>query len=242
MREKRGAPFQRVRILENVRADKWRAEWIDPNPGLIDFVQSGHVLCPWKELKALVAEETGETALREHNRRVGYRDRSPIDNALSCVFEAVGDDVSFFRGVLTGRPDALDRIRTRAGVPLGSTSPAAYVDRAGVAHIPLDEALELARRFAAAEPATVLADAEVTERKWARDATVPGEDHIIGLLNEYRAAWALIRQWAGHDAAVAQREAEIQRLQRLVWDAIYALQKAGLDREAARLRRAIGPD
>jgi hypothetical protein len=35
---------------------------------------------------------------------------------------------------------------------------------------------------------------------------------------------------------VAQREAEIQRLERLVWDAIYALQKAGLDREAARLR------
>lgn len=51
--------------------------------------------------------------------------------------------------------------------------------------------------------------------------------------------WALIRQWAGHDAAVAQREAEIQKLERLVWDAIYSLQKAGLDSEAARLRRAI---
>jgi hypothetical protein len=61
---------------------------------------------------------------------------------------------------------------------------------------------------------------------------------MVGLLNEYRASWALIRQWAGHDVAVAQREAEIQRLERLVWDAIYALQKAGLDREAARLRRA----
>lgn len=50
---------------------------------------------------------------------------------------------------------------------------------------------------------------------------------------------ALLRQWAGHDAAIAQREAEIQRLERLVWDAIYALQKAGLDTEAAELRRAI---
>jgi hypothetical protein len=30
-----------------------------------------------------------------------------------------------------------------------------------------------------------------------------------------------------------------QRLERLVWDAIYALQKAGLDSEAARLRRAL---
>ena len=33
--------------------------------------------------------------------------------------------------------------------------------------------------------------------------------------------------------------AEIQRLDRLVLDAIYALQKKGLDSEAARLRRAI---
>jgi hypothetical protein len=49
----------------------------------------------------------------------------------------------------------------------------------------------------------------------------------------------LIRQWAGHDTAVAQREAEIEKLERLVWDAIYVLQKAGLDAEAARLRRAV---
>lgn len=51
--------------------------------------------------------------------------------------------------------------------------------------------------------------------------------------------WALIRQWAGRDAAIAQREARIEQLERLVWDAIYALQKAGLDREVDRLRRAV---
>jgi len=51
--------------------------------------------------------------------------------------------------------------------------------------------------------------------------------------------WALIRQWTGQDAAFAQREAEIEKLERLVWDAIYALQKAKLDSEAARLRRAV---
>jgi hypothetical protein len=66
-----------------------------------------------------------------------------------------------------------------------------------------------------------------------------GEDHLSSLLNEYRASFALIRQWAGHDGAVAQREAEIQRLERLVCDAIYLLQKAGLDKESNRLRKAI---
>jgi hypothetical protein len=85
-------------------------------------------------------------------------------------------------------------------------------------------------------------NAEATERKWSREARTPGEEHMIELLNEFGAAWALIRQWAGHEPAVAQREAEIQRLERLVFDAVYALQKAGLDREAARLRRALGQE
>jgi hypothetical protein len=84
----------------------------------------------------------------------------------------------------------------------------------------------------------VLAGIEATEREWTSKA-VRGEDYLVKLLNEYWASWALIRQWTGHDPAVALREAEIQRLERLVWDAIYALQKAGLDRKAARLRRAI---
>jgi hypothetical protein len=50
----------------------------------------------------------------------------------------------------------------------------------------------------------------------------------------------LIRQWAGQDAAIAARETRIRRLERLVWDAIYALQKAGLDEESGKLRRALG--
>jgi hypothetical protein len=107
-----------------------------------------------------------------------------------------------------------------------------------VLHLPFDEALELARRFCAAEPGTVLVGVEATERKWTHDVQT-GEDYVVKLLNEYRASWALIRQWAGYDAAVAQREAEIRRLERLVWDAVYALQKARLDSEADKLRRKL---
>jgi hypothetical protein len=106
------------------------------------------------------------------------------------------------------------------------------------ARVPFDEAFELGRRFCAAEPSTVLVDAETTERGWSKKAR-DGEEYIVPLLNEYRASWALIRQWAGYEAAVAQREAEIQRLERLVWDAVCALQEAGLDSEAARLRHAV---
>ncbi len=65
------------------------------------------------------------------------------------------------------------------------------------------------------------------------------KEYIVSLLNDYRASWALIRQWTGHDVAIAMREAGIQKLERLVWDAVYALQKAGLDHEAARLQRVL---
>ena len=62
---------------------------------------------------------------------------------------------------------------------------------------------------------------------------------MVVLLDDFRASWALIRQWAGHNCAIAWREAEIRKRERLVWDAIHALQKAGIDVEASRLRRAI---
>lgn len=106
--------------------------------------------------------------------------------------------------------------------------------------MPFDVARELGRSFCAAEPSTVLVKVEATEREWAQEGGRQGEEYIIGLLDEYRAAWSLIRQWVGHDAAVPQREAEIRRLERLVWDVAYALQKAELDSEATRLRRAAG--
>ncbi len=155
------------------------------------------------------------------------------------MFESVGDAISFYRGTLRGKQDAFARVRVRAALAPNQHSPIAYLDRATTLHVPFDEALELAQKFCAAEPATVLAKIEVTEREWSEEGRRQGEEYIIPLLNKYRAAWALVRQWAGYDAAVAEREAHIVKLERLVWDAIYALQKAKLDSEAARLRRAI---
>jgi hypothetical protein len=113
------------------------------------------------------------------------------------------------------------------------------VDRHGRAHVAYVEALELAKAFCATEPAAVLLGIETTERKWAQEASQPGGEYLVSLINEYRASWAIIRQWAGYDAAIAQREAQIQKLERLVRDAIYALQKSEHDDEANRLRRAL---
>ena len=241
MREKRTheVPFQRVTAIEHIRRNKWKVRWVDPNPGLVDYVESGQLVVAWKNLKAFVREENNADKLREHNKRVGYdHDESPVVRALYEVYDNVGEGLSFYRGVLTGRAEAIARFRARIRDQVEAESPYAYQDRNGEWHLPYDSALSMAMKFCAVEPAGVLLDVETTERKWELEAR-HGADHLVGLLNEYRASWALIRQWAGHDAAIAQREAEIQRLERLVWDAIYALQKGGLDAESARLRRAL---
>jgi hypothetical protein len=228
-----------VRIVEHIRGNKWKAQWIDPNPGLIHYVESSQLIVAWKEHKAFLREEEDAARLWEYNVRMGYECDSPVDNALSEVFDSTGDAVSFYRGTLRGAVEAFERVRTRAGVPPNENSPVAYLDRTKNLHLPFDEAIKLAEKFCAAEPATVLTKIEATEREWTETARRPGEEYIVPLLNKYRAAWALVRQWAGHDAAIAEREAHIVRLERLVWDAIYALQKAKLDSEAMRLRRAI---
>ena len=48
------APLQRVKILQHVRGKKWKAQWIDPNPGLIDYVESQNLVVRFNELKAML--------------------------------------------------------------------------------------------------------------------------------------------------------------------------------------------
>jgi hypothetical protein len=50
---------------------------------------------------------------------------------------------------------------------------------------------------------------------------------------------AFVRQWAGQDEPPARRDKEIECLNRLVIDAIYALRSAGNDKEAARLDKKL---
>jgi hypothetical protein len=239
-REKRSdSVLQRIKVLEHIRRDKWKAQWIEPNPGLTDYVESGQILCRWKEHQAFLRDEEHARQLDQYNTSCKFDPKSPVTNAVEQVFESVGEEVSCYRGVLTGSPDAVARIKERAKDENGRDPLYAYRDRFGKTHWPFQAAFELARKFCAAEPSTVLVGLESTEREWSTQASRPGEDYLVPLLNEYRASWALIRQWTGHDPAIAEREAYIERLERLVWDAVYALQRAGLDRDATRLRNLL---
>lgn len=246
LREKRGSdvPLQRIKILQHIRGKKWKAEWIEPNPGLIDYVESQMLVISWKERKAYFRDEERSKQLQADNEKHDCKEDSPLANVLSQVFESLGEkELFFYRGVLEASPEALDRVKERAKISPknGSeiTTKISYIDRFGKVQIPYAEALGLAKAICMSEPKTVLVNIESTEREWVQEVSKPGNEYILSLLNEYRASWAIIRQWAGYEAAISQKEAQIQRLERLVLDAIYALQKAGQDNEASRLRRAL---
>ena len=71
-----------VRIIQHTRGSKWRAKWIDPSPGLVDYVDSGQLIVPWKEHKVFLKDEANRESLRRYNEKLGYDENSPIAKAL----------------------------------------------------------------------------------------------------------------------------------------------------------------
>src|ERR1700731_2040284 len=230
-REKRvpGTPLARIKLIQHVRGNKWKAKWIDTHPGLVDYVTTKQILVSWKEHKQFLQEEKDLAHLREYNLSHGYDGNFPVCEALQQVFESVKDEISYDRGILQTTFEPLNRLRARSRLSEYVLQAPAFQGRDGSLRLPHDQAEELARKFCKAEPAPVLIDIEATERKWAMEAARPGNEYQVSLLNQYRASWAIIRQWCGFDAALAERDKRIATLEGLVWDAIYALQKSGLN-------------
>ena len=63
-----GVEFQRVKVLERVRGAKWRVEWIDPNPGLVDFTESRNIIVAWQERKEFLRDERNDATLERDVR------------------------------------------------------------------------------------------------------------------------------------------------------------------------------
>jgi hypothetical protein len=243
LRETHGQDLQRVRVVEHVRRGRWRVEWLEPNAGLVDFVRSGALVCRWADRKSFERDERRDAEVRAVTDRSWPGPDHPLDNAVNEILETTGEDLWLHRGVLSGAPDAIDRVAGRAHYELHGDT-AVYTDRPGRRHAPWPVALELAKRFAAAEPRTVLARIEADERKWEVEAREPGNSHVLALLERYRAAWALVRQWASFDADRARLDAEIERLRQLVTRAMWDLRTPDADpqRIAGRLERGLRGD
>ena len=180
----------------------------------------------------------------QHNEDVGFLPVSALSDAIHSVFENIGESGHFDvnHGSMSGSIDVIERLRVRAKLTeadLGASTSHAYIERSGRLRLPYECALKFARAFCMQEPAGVLASLEASERDFSLRSTNPDNGYLIPLLNEFRASWAIVRQWCGLDAAIAVRKKRISDLERMVWDAVYVLQKTGHDLEADKLRRRL---
>jgi hypothetical protein len=235
-----GGEFQYVRAIERVRGSKWRVEWIEPNPGLVDYAKSIAFICPWSERKKVAKDERNAARLKEEIAKSWPGEYHPLDNAVNAVLDSTGEDLIVYRGILSGPLDMFERVAARAGLQW-SDGVNSYTDRYGKCHHSWNKALELAKAFAAAEPHTVLLHIDIKERNLEIEAAEPGYSYLLSLLEEYRAAWAIVRQWASFDADKQRLHEEIKRLRDLLDQTVWKLRtsKDEPERVANWLSRAI---
>jgi hypothetical protein len=214
-------PLERVRVLERVRS-QWRVEWIQPNPGLRDYVKTASLVVPWVDRTKFLRDESNRARLLEACASWPGHEH-PVSEAVTTVLSVTGEDIEVGnRGVVSVHGDVLHRLGARAHFDFSVSAPA-YQDRSGMIQLPFDTALDFAQAFAQAEPQSVLLQVESEERQYETKAREPGNSDLIPLVHRWRAQWALCREWAGRDETLAQRDAEIERLRRILDDLRYQL-------------------
>ncbi len=113
---KRADPLQRVRVLDHVRS-KWKVEWIDPNPGLQEYVKSVQLIVPWSEHRDFLREEAGWTRLGDVCDRTWPGHDHPVTEAVQLVLDSTGEQAWVENmGAFSATPDGADRIATRARI------------------------------------------------------------------------------------------------------------------------------
>ena len=112
------SPLQHVRVIERVRS-KWKVEWIEPNPGLQDYVKSANLVVPWKGRRTFLRDEESWDRLHDACDREWPGHEHPLSEAVDTIFDSTGERISVGnRGELSGPPDALERVAQRAGIKL----------------------------------------------------------------------------------------------------------------------------
>jgi hypothetical protein len=160
-----GTEMEHVRVVERVRAGRWRVEWIDPNPGLTDFVKSSNLIVPWKDHKRFLRDERDLEAITRTSQDSWPGPDHPLDQAVATVFTATGERFDLHKSLLQYyEEEAIERVATRAGIDVPATVRPVST-RGGTRYRAFVDALELARAFAAAEPQTVLLEVESAERE-----------------------------------------------------------------------------
>lgn len=231
-----GCPLHRVAFIGPAKAGKAKVRHADGEfGGLEEWVPTRTLLCLWGERQAFLRDESRWNALQQ----AAARDYDAIvEEAISTVFEATGDETGFIR-IWTVASVRAHRLWRRAGLDgVPDHHPLAYTDRHGQLNLPYETALEFTQAFAAAEPEPCLHYIQEWEDRLRAEGYEPGNRSRHSILREMRPAHALIREWAQAGELELLREENI-RLRQLLEQALGALRQAGDERSANRLDRAL---
>jgi hypothetical protein len=228
--------LRKIIFVGPARAGKAKIRHADGDlDGLEEWVPTRTLMCAWAERQAFRRDESRWNALQE----AAARDFDPVvEEAISTVFEATGEETGFIR-VWTVGPERAQRLWRRAGLE-GSPDqhPLAYTDRGGQLHLPYETALQFAQAFAAAEPEPCIHYIQEWEDRLRAEGYEPGRRVSHQVLRDMRPAHALVREWAQAGELDLLRQ-ENQRLRQLLRQALEALRRAGEEQSANRLDRAL---
>jgi hypothetical protein len=231
-----GCPLHKVIFIGPAKAGRAKVRHADGElDGLEEWVPTRTLVCSWGERRAFLRDESRWDALQQ----AAARDYDPvIEEAISTVFEATSEETGFIR-VWTVEPKRARRLWHRAGLDgAPDQHPLAYTDRHGQLNLPYETALEFAQAFAAAEPEPCIHYVQEWEDRLRAEGYEPGNRSSHSLLREMRPAHALVREWTRAGELELLRE-ENRRLHQLFEQALEALRRAGDERSANRLDRAL---
>lgn len=227
----------KVQVLSAGRKGKIRVRYEEGEyTGLDEWVRSKQIACRWAQRRNWLRDH-------EHKLRLDQADAEAYDkvvyDAIDFVMEASGEYTGYMLGEAQD-PAVPQRFWARAkldGLPLDA-DPANYVDRFGSWHLSFRSMEAASIAFAAAEPEAV----ELYLRKWEdqlkAEGFQPGGRVSHDVLRQWSPSMALARSWT-RTAANKALEDEVQRLQRLVHEAIRLLKTSGNERGAARIERGL---
>lgn len=232
-------PLTHVQLVAKVgRGGKVLVRHLDgEHKSLEEYVHARQIICPWGERKAFLRDEDRMDALRRTTKR--FRDLV-VEEAINVVMHTAGESSLDLNrhGVFGGDSAALDRVATRAGLPpVHELDGMSHTDRHGQTWMTSRGGLRLAQGFAAAEPDVVHLFIESEEAELRARGYADRFHHDY--LSQQRPAFALARQWAGHQAEVEQLRTEVHRLGTLIEGASIDLAKAGATRQANTLQRRL---
>lgn len=242
-----GHPAERVELLmlaPRGRPRKVKVRYTEGElEGLEEFVPAPQLRCPWREWKKVERDEQREAALAD-----SVDVRKPVErvvlDAANEVFYASGEplfveEVKGYTRLDHEERSALTRLAARSNLNIDDwiRSPS-FIDRRGVLYLPDEKLVTLAICFAKAEPESVVLHLDNEEQTYLREGYFYGERYPHDELLKRKPIWTLARSWAASAEGRDPLREELARMNRLLYQALAALDEAGGTRTATRLRHA----